>query len=128
MSDAHPEDLTEVVEADEIAAAGAAVIEVPDTQAAVTALARAWRDRLEGRVIGITGSTGKTTTKNLVRDVLAAAGSVCATKGNQNNELGVPNTVLAAQADTDALAVDQEYRVAMLELGLTDDTTTDTTT
>ena len=34
----------------------------------------------------------------------------------------------AAQADTDALAVDQEYRVAMLELGLTDDTTTDTTT
>ena len=34
----------------------------------------------------------------------------------------------AAQADTDALAVDQEYRVAMLELGMTDDTTTDTTT
>lgn len=46
--------------ADQIAAAGAAVIQVPDTQAAVTALARAWRDRLEGRVIGITGSTGKT--------------------------------------------------------------------
>ena len=41
---------------DEIAAAGAAVIQVPDTQAAVTALARAWRDRLEGRVIGITGN------------------------------------------------------------------------
>ena len=42
--------------ADQIAAAGAAVIQVPDTQAAVTALARAWRDRLEGRVIGITGN------------------------------------------------------------------------
>ena len=43
----------------------------------------------------------------------------------------LPDTVKAlqaAQADTDALAVDQEYRVAMLELGLTDDTTTDTTT
>ena len=43
----------------------------------------------------------------------------------------LPDTVKAlqaAQADTDALAVDQEYRVAMLELGLTDDTTTDTST
>lgn len=96
--------------ADKIAAAGAAVIEVPDTQAAVTALARAWRDRLGGRVIGITGSTGKTTTKNLVRDVLAAAGSVCATKGNQNNELGVPNTVLAAQADTENVIVEMGMR------------------
>ena len=96
--------------ADQIAAAGAAVIQVPDTQAAVTALARAWRDRLEGRVIGITGSTGKTTTKNLVRDVLAAAGSVCATKGNQNNELGVPNTVLAAQADTRNVIVEMGMR------------------
>ena len=95
---------------DEIAAAGAAVIQVPDTQAAVTALARAWRDRLEGRVIGITGSTGKTTTKNLVRDVLAAAGSVCATKGNQNNELGVPNTVLAARADTRNVIVEMGMR------------------
>ena len=96
--------------ADQIAAAGAAVIQVPDTQAAVTALARAWRDRLEGRVIGITGSTGKTTTKNLVRDVLVAAGSVCATKGNQNNELGVPNTVLAAQADTRNVIVEMGMR------------------
>ena len=95
---------------DEIAAAGAAVIQVSDTQAAVTALARAWRDRLEGRVIGITGSTGKTTTKNLVRDVLAAAGSVCATKGNQNNELGVPNTVLAARADTRSVVVEMGMR------------------
>ena len=96
--------------ADQIAAAGAAVIQVPDTQAAITALARAWRDRLEGCVIGITGSTGKTTTKNLVRDVLAAAGSVCATKGNQNNELGVPNTVLAAQADTRNVIVEMGMR------------------
>ncbi len=61
-------------------------------------------------VIGITGSTGKTTTKNLVRDVLVAAGSVCATKGNQNNELGVPNTVLAAQADTRNVIVEMGMR------------------
>ena len=67
---------------------GAAVIEVPDTAAALTDLARAWRGHLRGTVIGITGSTGKTTTKNLVRDVLATHGSVVATAGNQNNELG----------------------------------------
>ena len=45
-----------------------------------------------------------------MRDVLAAAGSVCATKGNQNNELGVPNTVLAAQADTRNVIVEMGMR------------------
>ncbi len=93
-----------------IKAAGAGVIEVADTAAAVTALARAWRSCLAGRVIGITGSTGKTTTKNLVRDVLSAAGSVVATKGNQNNELGVPNTVLAADAGTRNVIVEMGMR------------------
>ena len=93
-----------------IVASGAAVVQVADTAAAVTDLARAWRERLSGRVIGITGSTGKTTTKNLVRDVLAAAGSVTATKGNQNNELGVPATVLAADADTQNVIVEMGMR------------------
>ncbi len=73
---------------------GAAVIEVPDTAHAITDLAREWRGHLKGRVIGVTGSAGKTTTKNLVRDVLAAAHTVVATEGNQNNELGVPKTLL----------------------------------
>lgn len=91
-------------------AAGAGVIQVVDTAAAVTDLARAWRCCLAGRVIGITGSTGKTTTKNLVRDVLAAAGSVVATKGNQNNELGVPNTLLAADAGTANVVVEMGMR------------------
>ena len=45
-----------------------------------------------------------------MRDVLAAAGSVCATKGNQNNELGVPNTVLAARADTRNVIVEMGMR------------------
>ena len=93
-----------------IVASGAAVVQVADTAAAVTDLARAWRERLSGRVIGITGSTGKTTTKNLVRDVLAASGSVTATKGNQNNELGVPATVLAADADTQNVIVEMGMR------------------
>jgi UDP-N-acetylmuramoyl-tripeptide--D-alanyl-D-alanine ligase len=93
-----------------VVASGAAVVQVADTAAAVTDLARAWRERLAGRIIGITGSTGKTTTKNLVRDVLAAAGSVAATKGNQNNELGVPATVLAADADTQNVIVEMGMR------------------
>ena len=90
--------------------AGAALLLVPDTVAAITDLARAWRPRLRGRVVGLTGSNGKTTTKNLVRDVLSLAGSVVATKGNQNNELGVPNTLLAADEDTDFVVVEMGMR------------------
>lgn len=89
---------------------GAAVIDVPDTAGAVSDLAREWRSHLQGRVIALTGSTGKTTTKNLVRDVLAAAGSVTATAGNQNNELGVPKTLLAAEPECDAVVVEMGMR------------------
>ena len=85
---------------------GAAVIEVPDTAHAITDLAREWRGHLKGRVIGVTGSVGKTTTKNLVRDVLAAAHTVVATEGNQNNELGVPKTLLSAEPETEAVVVE----------------------
>lgn len=91
-------------------AAGCAVVSVADTAQAVVDLARAWRNRISGRVIGITGSTGKTTTKNLVRDVLAASGPVCATKGNQNNELGVPATVLASHEDDANVVVEMGMR------------------
>ena len=89
---------------------GAAIIEVPNTASALTDLARAWRKELKGRVIGLTGSTGKTTTKGLVRDVLAARGSVVATIGNQNNELGVPRTILTANPETDAVVVEMGMR------------------
>ena len=91
---------------------GAAVIDVPDTAGAVTDLAREWRSHLQGRVIALTGSTGKTTTKNLVRDVLAAAHSVVATVGNQNNELGVPKTLLSAEPETEAVVVEMGMRGA----------------
>lgn len=90
--------------------AACAVVQVADTAAAVTDLARVWRTHLQGRVIGLTGSTGKTTTKNLVRDVLAAAGSVVATIANQNNELGVPNTLLSADEDTANVVVEMGMR------------------
>lgn len=83
---------------------------VPDTARAFTELAAAWRDLLTGTVIGLTGSSGKTTTKNLVRDVLAHDLKVVATKANQNNELGVPRTLLAADADTQAVVVEMGMR------------------
>ena len=85
-------------------------IRVADTAAALTALAAAWRARLQGQVIALTGSSGKTTTKNLVRDVLAKAGTVVATQGNQNNELGVPATLLAADETTDYVVVEMGMR------------------
>ncbi len=91
---------------------GAAIIEVPNTFHAITDIAEAWRGHLCGHVIGITGSTGKTTTKNLVRDVLATAHSVVATKANQNNELGVPMTLLAADPETEMVVVEMGMRGA----------------
>ncbi len=89
---------------------GACIIRVADTAVALTALAAAWRARLQGQVIALTGSSGKTTTKNLVRDVLAKAGTVVATQGNQNNELGVPATLLSAEETTDFVVVEMGMR------------------
>lgn len=91
---------------------GAALVRVENTPDAVTDLARAWREKLHGRVIGLTGSVGKTTTKNLVRDVLAAQFKTVATEKNQNNELGVPNTVLRADVDTEVVVVEMGMRGA----------------
>lgn len=89
---------------------GAAIIEVANTTSAITDLAREWRGHLHGRVVALTGSVGKTTTKNLMRDVCAAAGSVVATKANQNNELGVPRTLLAADPETATVVVEMGMR------------------
>ena len=88
----------------------ASVLQVEDAQDALAKLAGAWRASLNGKVIGLTGSSGKTTTKNLVRDVLAAPFAVSATSGNQNNELGVPNTILSAQPTDDAVVVEMGMR------------------
>ncbi len=89
---------------------GAGIIQVDDTAQAIIDLAREWRTRLKGRVIALTGSAGKTTTKNLIRDVLASAHSVVATTGNQNNELGVPKTLLNAHEDTEVVVVEMGMR------------------
>lgn len=67
---------------------------VPDTRLALGRLAAAWRDTLPGHVVAITGSNGKTTVKEMLSAVLAEAGAVAATRGNLNNDIGLPLTLL----------------------------------
>ena len=88
----------------------ASVIHVPDALQAIQSLAKHHRSRLHCPVLGITGSTGKTTTKDFVAAALSGAKRVVATQGNRNNELGVPLTVLAADASTDVLVVEMGMR------------------
>jgi UDP-N-acetylmuramoyl-tripeptide--D-alanyl-D-alanine ligase len=85
------------------------LIPVPDTSQALRQLGAFARQRFSGRVVGITGSVGKTGTKELVRCVLSALGSVYATEGNKNNHYGVP-LMLANLPET------MEY--AVLEMGM----------
>jgi UDP-N-acetylmuramoyl-tripeptide--D-alanyl-D-alanine ligase len=90
---------------------GVATVVVPDPVAALGLLARAVRDRLDScRVIGLTGSQGKTSTKDLLAQVLATAGPTIAPAGSLNNELGVPLTVLRADATTRHLVVEMGAR------------------
>ncbi len=92
---------------------GAGLVLVADAERALQDLARYHRDRLFCPVVGITGSTGKTTTKDFLKCALSERLRVVATTGNQNNELGVPLTITRAGADTEALVVE----VAMRGLG-----------
>ncbi len=79
---------------------------VPDPEAALGICAQLIRDAYTGVLVGITGSAGKTTAKNILAAVLARAGSVVATKGNRNNELGVPLTLAALQPTTEFAVVE----------------------
>jgi UDP-N-acetylmuramoyl-tripeptide--D-alanyl-D-alanine ligase len=74
--------------------ANVAVLQVPDTRLALGALARAWRRELAPRVVAITGSVGKTTTKELTAAVLSEVGPTHSTPGNFNNDIGLPLTLL----------------------------------
>ena len=71
-----------------------AVLTVSDTLAAYQAIAHAWRMKFGVPVVAITGSNGKTTTKDLTAAVLSARGTVCRTAANYNNEVGLPLTLL----------------------------------
>ncbi len=83
---------------------------VDDTQVAYQQLARAWRQTLAAPVIAVTGSAGKTTTRELVRAVLAPLGPVLATSGNENNDVGVPLTLLKASPSEAAVVVEMGMR------------------
>jgi UDP-N-acetylmuramoyl-tripeptide--D-alanyl-D-alanine ligase len=81
---------------------------VPDVETALGAAARAWRASYHGVVVGVAGSNGKTTTKEILAAILAQVGPTLATRGNLNNQLGVPLTLLRLTA---------EQRAAVIEIG-----------
>lgn len=83
--------------------------QVADIRKALGDLARVHLFEMDAKVIGVTGSVGKTTTKNFLLAALSACTEACATKGNQNNELGVPLT---------ALSVEEHHRAAIVEMGM----------
>ena len=84
----------------------AGLVEVDDGLEALQNLGRHVRRGFNGPVVGITGSAGKTTTRALVGLVLEPLGTVHQTKGNFNNHIGLPLTLLAAPEDADALVLE----------------------
>nr|WP_221626781.1 UDP-N-acetylmuramoyl-tripeptide--D-alanyl-D-alanine ligase [Cohnella lubricantis] len=87
------------------------LILVSDTLAALQKLAESYLASIGARVVGVTGSNGKTTTKDLIASVLRTAFKVAKTEGNFNNHIGLPLTILRAPADTQAF---------VLEMGMSD--------
>jgi UDP-N-acetylmuramoyl-tripeptide--D-alanyl-D-alanine ligase len=84
-------------------------VTVTDPQQAMGQIAGTWRERLKDlNVVGITGSNGKTTVKEMAAAVLAVAGSTASTPGNFNNEIGVPLTLAR---------LNEEHRFAAIEMG-----------
>lgn len=84
------------------------LLKVPDVLAALGTLAGHWRNACPAKVIGITGSNGKTTVKEMVASILRQDGDVLATSGNFNNELGLPLTVFQ---------LNKSHDYAVLEMG-----------
>ena len=84
-----------------LAEAGVAVLWVPDVLAAMQALASAYRATWAWPVLGLTGTSGKTTTKEILRHVLAGSLRVAATTGNHNNHIGLPLSMLNAPEDSE---------------------------
>ncbi len=81
------------------------IVEVDDTTKALQDIASYKRSKLDIPVIGITGSVGKTSTKDMISSVVETKYKVCKTKGNLNNHLGVPLTILSFK-DEEALVVE----------------------
>lgn len=88
---------------------GLPVIQVEDTLLALQQLAKYYLKKVNPKVIGITGSNGKTTTKDMTEAVMSSRYRVYKTQGNFNNHIGLPITILSMPADTE---------VAILEMGM----------
>lgn len=88
---------------------GLPLLFVDDCEKALQQMARAYRRELKGTVVGITGSNGKTSTKDLVASVLSPYFKVEKTQGNLNNQLGLPLTILS---------LDENVDFAILEMGM----------
>ena len=85
------------------------VLKVDDTLTAYRQIAGSWRDRFDIPVVAITGSNGKTTTKDLTAAALTHFGHVLKTSANFNNEIGVPLTLLE---------LNDNHKVAVVEIGM----------
>lgn len=83
-------------------------IVVPDVRLALGQLAKAWRQQFTQPVVGLTGSNGKTTLKEMLTAILSQQGQTVATLGNLNNDIGVPLTLLRLRA---------EDQFAVIEMG-----------
>ena len=89
---------------------GGRVLAAADPLRALQDLATSWRRELGAQVIGITGSTGKTSTKDILRGMLRPYRRTVATPQNLNTEIGLPLTVLAAAPDTEVLVLEMGMR------------------
>ncbi len=86
------------------------LLQVPDTLQAYQAIARWWRDQCVIPVVAVTGSVGKTTTKELISAVLSTQGRVLKTQANYNNEIGVPKTLLELEPEHDYAVIEMGMR------------------
>ncbi len=96
---------------DEVAS-GTHVFGAEDVVGALGRVANRWRHELGAKVIGVTGSTGKTSTKDILAAMLARSGAVVATPANRNTEIGMPLTILSAPRGTGALVLEMAMRGA----------------
>ncbi|MBQ7523115.1 MAG: UDP-N-acetylmuramoyl-tripeptide--D-alanyl-D-alanine ligase [Oscillospiraceae bacterium] len=94
---------------DETVDVSAPTITVADTRKALGLLAAGYRQTLDAQVVGVTGSVGKTTTKEMIAALLAAKYQTAKTAENFNNDIGMPMTILSMPADT---------QMAVLEMGM----------
>lgn len=97
-----------VVVDENVAVKSERIVQVSDSLKALQELAKRYRETFRFPVIGITGSNGKTTTKELMREVLKAKFKTFATHGNLNNHIGVPLSLLSVPADCE---------IAIIEMG-----------